>query len=461
MTRRPDYPPEHRHSYQESYGQESDQPKADYPTLDQQLDHLDTSEFHRHLAYQLTMRLIEELPQEHSIRERTFSGRKLSLQRQDHSGNLWPSQTWLLNEDPHTNAISSLNIQDYHRHLLRSATNKEELNQDYHRIDLSLANRDQLTDTRHSHAAQQAISFYSAATDLLEHQPNASAKQETAAAFAQLVTNPALEAMQTIGHRESLTHPRDTRQAMQEALTHGTLSPEQTALMFQQLQDVLDYAEKVQSLRATDPHTMYTVADRRRDDNQQDYNIHHTGDQSHRSQALNDTIARDLAQYQKQERTPFYGDPTTRHLYDPATVQLLQWAIDHDELDQWAEAPLTHQSETEIRQTVHDIANWTNQTITELSQPPHSLEGPLARWATARGLTSQWLQHYEEHLTSLENQDSHFSQSTQPQGGTDRDWQQRYDQVMNLPHDTPHLAQRQDTVHNILQLRAHARRYPL
>ena len=461
MSTRPDYPTEHHQSAQEKYGQESNQPEPDYPTLDQQLDHLDTSEFHRHLAHQLVQRLLEELPQDHSVRERTFSGRKLSIERQDHSGNLWPSQTWLLNEDPHTNAVSPLNIQDYHRHLLRSATNKEELTQSYHRVDSGLANLDQLLDARKDHAAQQAVSFHSAATDLLDSQPDPAARREAAAVFAQLVTNPALEALRDISPPESLTHPEEVRRAIQDGLADGTLSSSRTALMFQSLQDTLDHAEKVQSLRSPDPHTMYTVADRRHEENSQNHSLHHrTLGQEHHPQALNDAIARDLARYQEQERTPYHGDPTTRHLYDPATVQLLRWAIDHDELGQWAEAPLTHQSEAEIQQTVQEIADWTDRTISDLSQPPQSLDGPVARWASARGLASQWLQHYGEQLATLEQQDP-TPADLPPPAETDAEWSQRYDHVMNLPEETPHLALRQETVQNILQLRGYARRYPL
>lgn len=447
---------EHRYRHQDEYEDEQSGPQTTYRTIYQEVADLEAPEH----AAEKTLDLVEALVEEARQRagKTAFSGLNRSMEREDHSGNLWPGPTWLLNENPRDNTVSALNIHDYHRHLLRSASNKTELNADHHRVDYSLARQDRMLHTQLEESMRQGAAFGEKARAILETEPDPEARAEQAQAMAALVAGPALEAEKTVGHPTGQASAREIEKELAEALARGDLENGQAADAFRRLREIVEYGERVESLRAPDPHTMYTVADQRWDQGgreaaarvrlMRERGIENPFWTQEERERMNAAIRGDFARMDQNRQEAFRGDPTADHRYDPATVRLLLWAMENGELSQWAEAPATGQEQWQIERTVLEITRGQEQTLATMSEPPGGLreiDGSMARWAISRGLSGRWLESCRQDAGAPE--------------GTEgiREWSEVFQEVMNDPAEGPEAERRKTAARNAMQLVHEAR----
>ena len=406
--------------------EKTEDPASNYPSIMQEIRQLDTTGYGKEKAWELTGAL-HEMSVERAPRNIHFSGKTKSLDMMDHSGNAWPGKTWLLNEDPREKSVNPLNIHNYHRHLLRSADNRQNLNENYHQTDYGLIQKENILREQAEESYRQGVDFHNAALEILDGETDPELRAQAAAAFARLVTGPAREALESIGHETDLTSPEEHREQLEKGLTGGVITTGQAGEIFLGLRAIVDYSERLDSLRAPDPHTMYTAADRQRE---------------HREN-------------NREQEAGYAGDPAPDHRYDPATVELLRWAAKNGELSQWTEATLTGQSQKETEETVERIALEMDRTIERLSEPPdpaEKIENSLARWAEARGLLQGWTSHFRAEFEAMEDTGAPTARDSA------EDWLDRYNKAMNEENESKETERKRNLLHNIITLTQHSQR---
>ena len=442
--------PDHRanHDYEDAH---QDAPTINYRPLHRDLVDLEHSPTGQAAAF----RLISQLTDLHNAREPVEAPDLLNplarLEAQNntyHSGNIWPSQTWLLNHDPHTNTLSPLNFHNALRHDWRARTDVDDLNDKPYIIDDERYRAEHTMRHQRDIARQQGENFLQAAREIAHSHDEPEQRAEAARAMAWLVTRPAQEAQNTTGHPTRFPDVEQHQQNLEHLILADKPDDTKAGETFAWLRATIAYSERIQSLRSENPHDMYAPDDRSHDLARYGIDQDHTLHQVDAMNRLSNLERRQLGIEDLPQHLPgtaYRHDPSPQRLYDPFTTDLLRWAVDNDELDQWGELTASGQTTDQVRETIIHITQARERDLHQYHRTPDPAEeipADLVSWAQHRGIANQWADAYLRQLSEMGG----------PQGPQAErymwDWlQQEQDQ------DTPEHHARQQLVTAITHLR--------
>ena len=436
--------PEHRAAHE-------DAPAITYRPVHRDLADLEHSPVSQAAAF----RLLKELADLHEAREPVEDsnllhpqGRLEARNNTYHTGNLWPSQTWLLNHDPHSNTLSPLNFHNALRHDWRAHTDIDGLNHRPYVIDDERHRAEQTMRYQRNLARQQGEDFLQTAREIADSHEDPDHRAQAARAMAWLVTRPAQEAQDSIGHPTRFPAVDHHQEQLERLILSDTLDSKQAAETFAWLRVIIAYSERLQSLRSEDPHNMYAPDDRARDLASYGIGQDNTLQHIHSMNRLSSKERQQLGIQHLPEHLPGVAhshDPSARRLYDPFTTDLLQWAIDNDELDQWAELTVSGQTIDQVRETVLHITQARERDLLPYHRTPdpgEEIPADLVSWAQHRDIADRWADDYLQQLADTGG----------PQGPQAE--RRMWDWLQQEPdRDTPQHQARQQLVTAITHLR--------